>query len=115
MRLPTYILILSGVMTTEAVSQSIIDELCGAGHVNETAVAGSVSENPDGYYLAGLKTQLSNGDPRIIRAVGSDFYVCTRPASTPEADVTQMHLSANRRVVAYLFVPNTGYDTDPNS
>ena len=115
MKLASYITALSAAMTTQAMSQSIIDELCGTGHVSETAIVGPVSKNPDGYYLSGLKTQLSHGDQRIIHAVGSEYHVCTRPVSTPEFGMTQMYQSANKREVTYLFVPTASSELSPNS
>ena len=115
MKLASYIILMSTAMTSQAMSQSIIDELCGTGHVSETAIVGPVSKNPDGYYLSGLKTQLSHGDQRIIHAVGSEYHVCTRPVSTPEFGMTQMYQSANKREVTYLFVPTASSELSPNS
>lgn len=73
------------------------------------------TENPDGYYIAGLQTQLSHGDPRIIRAVGTTFHVCTRLAATPGMDQTQVHRLSGARAVSYLFVPASSGGADPNS
>lgn len=115
MKTPAHILLLGAMATAPANSQSIIDDLCGPGHVSETAVTGSVTENPDGYFIAGLQTQLSHGDPRIVTAIGSAFHLCTRPASNPGMDQTQIHAAGNRRVVTYLFVPVISGAPDPNS
>ena len=99
MKLSVYTVLLGAAMTTQAAAQSSIDALCGAGHANEAAAFGAVSPNPDGYYLPGLNIQLSHGDPRIVRAVGSDFHLCTRPASTPE-----MSAAASDVEKAFMFM-----------
>jgi len=115
MKLSVYTVLLGAVMTTQVAAQSSIDALCGPGHVNEATVVGAVQPNPDGYYLPGLNIQLSHGDPRIVRAVGLDFHLCTRPASTPEMSAAQADAYADRRVVKYLFVPNIIPEVSPNS
>jgi hypothetical protein len=84
----------------------MIDTFCGAGHVNETADAGDVRANPDGYYIASLGVQLSHGDPRIVKAVGSGFHLCTRGAATPDMERSRALLLMGEREVKYLFVPN---------
>ena len=34
-----------------------------------------------------------------------DFYLCTRPAATPDMDATKALLLMHERTVKYLFVP----------
>ncbi len=69
--------------TTFTQAQSKTTELCGAGHANELQQQSDIQSNPDGYFVRGLNTQLSNGDPQIIQAVGDVFHLCTRSAATP--------------------------------
>lgn len=89
---------------TSAKSETTIDRLCGAGHVNEAA-AGDVIANPDGYYVRSLRVQLSHSDVRIVQAVGDVFHLCTRTAATPEMDTGKAKLLMSERRVRYLFVP----------
>lgn len=89
---------------TAAQAETMIDTLCGAGHVNEVA-AGDVVANPDGYYVRSLRVQLSHGDARIVQAVGKEFHLCTRTAATPDMDAHKARLLMNERGVRYLFVP----------
>lgn len=86
-------------------ADSMIDTLCGPEHINEAAGPNDIQENPDGYFIASLKSQLSHGDPRIVQAVGETFHLCTRPAATAEMDTTQASLLMDERTVSYLFVP----------
>ena len=88
-----------------AQAQSMIDERCGQDHVNQITELGDVISNPDGYYVRSLQTQLSHGDPRIVRAVGTEYRLCTRPAVTPDMDANEALLLKNKRVVKFLFVP----------
>lgn len=67
--------------------------------------------NPSGYYLASLRQQVSEGDPRIILSTNDDFYLCTRPAATPDMDFTKALLLMHGRIVKYLFVPVMRRDT----
>lgn len=115
MKFPTFIFFLSVAMNASAQAQSLIDAHCGLDHKNELAANQVISENPDGFYLPGLKTQLSHGDPRIIRAVGSEFHLCTRDAARPNMDATQLYTLTLKREVKYLFVPNKDCPTGPNS
>ncbi len=89
-------------------AQSMIDQLCGQGHVNQTNKQGDVTANPDGHYVRSLQIQLRHGDPRIVRAVGNEFHLCTGPAATPDMDANQAMLLKNERVVKYLFIPVEG-------
>ena len=86
-------------------AESKIDKLCGPGHVSEAASAEDVSANPDGYYIRSMQVQLRNGDPRIVRARGNAYHMCTRPAATPDMDASRAILMEGERVVKYLFVP----------
>jgi hypothetical protein len=107
MNISAYVFALTMVAGT-ADAQSAIDQNCGQGHVNQTTVQGDVTANPDGYYVRSLQTQLSHGDPRIVRAVGGEYHLCTRPAETPDMDATQATLLKNGRVVKFLFIPIEG-------
>lgn len=98
------ILALSTVAGT-AQAQSMIDELCGHDHINETTGLDDVTSNPDGFYVRSLQTQLSFGDPRIVRAVGGAFHVCTRSAATPDMDSAGAFNLKTLHVVKYLLVP----------
>ncbi|CDX18997.1 exported hypothetical protein [Mesorhizobium sp. ORS 3324] len=88
-----------------------IVKLCGPDHVNEAASTDDVRPNPDGYYVASLREQVSMGDPRILLTTSDDFYLCTRPAATPDMDSTKALLLMKERVVKYLFVPVIRRDT----
>ncbi len=92
-------------LATAAAAESRIDTLCGAGHANEAAGPGDIRANPDGYYIRSLRTQLSHGDPRIVRATGRVFHLCTRSAVTPDMDATRALQLKGERAVKYLFVP----------
>lgn len=108
-------LVACALTTTQAAAQSASERLCGADHINEAQITGPVLENPDGYYLAGLQTQLSHGDPRIVQATGSTFYVCTRPVTTPGMTETEVILTRGQREVSRLFVPVRECPTGQNS
>lgn len=56
--------------------------------------------NPSGYYLASLRQQVSEGDPRIILSTNDDFYLCTRPAATPDMESTKALLLMRERIVS---------------
>ncbi len=101
------VLILAALVATAgpAVAGSRIDTLCGAGHINESVGPDDVTENPDGYYIRSLRTQLTHGDPRIVQGVGSEFHICTRSAATPEMEAGIARLLMEERAVKYLFVP----------
>ena len=71
--------------------------------------------NPDGYYVASLREQVSNGDPRIVLTTGDVFHLCTRTAATPEMDASKALLLMKERVVKYLFVPVVRPDTRGSS
>ena len=94
-----------GAATTGASAQSIVEHLCGVDHQNEIRAENDVRANPDGFYITSLNTQIRLGDPRLINAVGDDFYLCTRSAATPAMDQAQADAMADKRVVKYLFVP----------
>ena len=82
-----------------------IARLCGEGHVNEAASPADIRANPDGYYVASLREQISHGDPRIVRDTVGGFHLCTVPAATPEMDANKALLLMGERQVKYLFVP----------
>jgi hypothetical protein len=90
---------------TAANADSRIAKYCGPGHVNEAAADDDVRPNPDGYYVASLREQLSEGDARIILSTSDEFHVCTRPAATPDMATTKALLLMHERTVKYLFVP----------
>lgn len=107
MKVSVYIFALS-MVAGAAEAQSIIDQRCGPNHINQIATQGDLVANPDGYYVRSLQTQLSHGDPRIVQAVGREYHLCTRPASTPDMDTNQTILFKNERTIKYLFVPSEG-------
>ena len=86
-------------------------KFCGPEHVNEVASADDVRPNPGGYYVTSLGEQVREGDPRIILTTSDDFYLCTRPAATPDMDATKALLLMRERTVKYLFVPVIRRDT----
>ena len=90
---------------TAAAADSRIAKFCGPDHVNEVASQDDVRPNPAGYYVTSLKEQVREGDPRIVLTTGDDFYLCTRPAATPDMDSTMALLLIHERTVKYLFVP----------
>jgi hypothetical protein len=96
---------------TAAGADSRIAKFCGPDHINEVASADDVRPNPAGYYVASLREQVSQGDPRIVLTTSDDFYLCTRPAATPDMDATKALLLMHERTVKYLFVPVIGRDT----
>jgi hypothetical protein len=97
--------------TTATAADSRIDTLCGANHQDEQVMSGDASANPGGYYVASLKVQLRQGDPRIITSNDATFHLCTRPAATPDMETTKALLLMNERTVKYLFVPMTPQGT----
>ncbi|MCV2866396.1 hypothetical protein [Defluviimonas sp. WL0075] len=105
MKLTTALIALSVLSAGPAMAQSGIETLCGAGHLNEAAPGEDVVANPAGYYIRSLRTQVSHGDPRIIRATGDEFDFCTRSAATPDMNSNQAVLLRNERRLKYLFVP----------
>jgi hypothetical protein len=92
-------------MASAAHAETRIDTLCGSGHVNEVASLQDVRANPDGYYIVSLRTQLSQGDPRIVEATGDVFHLCTISLATPDLEMTRALLLMKTREVKYLFVP----------
>lgn len=86
-------------------ADSRMAKLCGADHVNEVASVDDVRPNPDGYYVASIREQVSEDDPRIILTTSDEFYLCTRSAATPDMDASKALLLKRERVVKYLFVP----------
>ena len=111
------ILALALVVAAQAAARadSRIAKFCGPDHVNEIAAAGDVRPNPDGYYVATLGEQVSQGDPRILLTTSDEFYLCTRPAATPDMDASKALLLMNERTVKYLFVPVTPRGTRPST
>ncbi|KQZ95336.1 hypothetical protein ASD64_18825 [Mesorhizobium sp. Root157] len=96
---------------TAAQADSRIVKLCGPDHVNEAASRGDVRPNPEGFYVTSLREQVREGDPRIIVSTSDEFYLCTRPAATPDMDTTKALLLMHERTVRYLFVPVIRRDT----
>jgi hypothetical protein len=96
---------------TAAEADSRIAKLCGSDHVNEAASEDDVRPNPAGYYVTSLREQVSERDVRIILSTSDDFYLCTRPAATPDMDATKALLLMRERMVKYLFVPVIRRDT----
>jgi hypothetical protein len=90
-----------------AQADSRIAELCGPDHVNEVASDDDVRPTPGGYYVGSLREQVSEGDRRIIPSPSEEFYLCTRPAATPDMEMTKALLLMHERTVKYLFVPVT--------
>ncbi|TRC98753.1 hypothetical protein FJV76_07315 [Mesorhizobium sp. WSM4303] len=88
-----------------------IPRLCGPGHVNEVASSDDVRPNPRGYYVISLREQVYEGDPRIFLTTNENFYLCTRPAATPDMSSTKALLLMHERIVKYLFVPVIRRDT----
>jgi hypothetical protein len=110
---PTKLIIalaLASAAQTAAAADSRIARFCGADHVNEVASADDVSANPAGYYVASLREQVYEGDPRIVLTTSDEFYLCTRTAATPDMDATKAILLMKERV-KYLFVPVIRRDT----
>ena len=93
------------VLASPTHAQTRIDTLCGTAHQNEVAGPQDVKANPAGYYIASLLTQLSHGDPRIVKATGDVFHLCTRSAATPDMETNRALLMLRTRGVKYLFVP----------
>ena len=98
-----------------AKADSRIARFCGPDHVNEAASEDDVRPNPAGFYVTSLREQVSEGDPRIILSTSDEFYVCTRPAATPDMDSSKALLLMHERTVKYLFVPVTRHDTRGSS
>ena len=90
---------------TAAEADSRVAKLCGSDHVNEVASGDDVRPNPAGFYVASLREQVSEGDPRIILSTSDEFYLCTRTAATPDMDTSKALLLMHERIVKYLFVP----------
>lgn len=112
---PALLSVIVSVFATAAAAEGKIDALCGADHVNEVGAATGVTSNPDGYFVTGLNEQISFGDPRLIQAVGEDYYLCTRSAATPDMDAGKARLLMDSRRVRYLFVPNCPDKIAPQS
>ena len=51
---------------SSAKADSRFVKFCGPDHVNEVASEADIRPNPDGYYVASLREQVSEGDPRIV-------------------------------------------------
>jgi len=84
---------------------SIIETMCGLTANSAATGPGDIAANPAGFYIRSLATQISDGDPRIVRTAGTDYYLCTRAAATPDMSATEVLRRAGGRVVRYLFVP----------
>jgi hypothetical protein len=93
------------VLASAAQAETRIDTLCGSEHRNEVAGPQDVMANPGGYYIVSLRTQLSHGDLRIVKATGEVFHLCTSSAATPDMETTRALLLMQTREVKYLFVP----------
>src|SRR4051794_23759461 len=84
---------------TAAKADSRIARLCGPDQVNEVASADDVRSNPAGYYVASVREQVYEGDPRIVLTTSDEFYLCTRPAATPDMDTSKALLLMRERTV----------------
>lgn len=115
MKRATILASLAFALTSPAMAEQRVDVLCGEGHLNEVSASDDVIPNPDGYFIRSLQTQISHGDPRLVKAVGNEFHVCTRSAATPDMDANRVLLLAGDRVVTYLFVPMLVPTATPNS
>jgi hypothetical protein len=93
---------------TAAQADSRIAKLCGPDHVNEVASEDDVRQSRDGYYVASIREHVGEDDRRIILSSNDEFYLCTRPAATPDMDMTKALLLMHERTVKYLFVPRRG-------
>ena len=71
---------------TAAKADSRIARFCGPDHVNEAASQDDVRPNPAGYYVASLREQVSEGDPRIVLTTSDDSTFAPDPAATPDMD-----------------------------
>jgi hypothetical protein len=107
MNLTTPIIALALLLTAQpaAKADSRIARFCGPDHVNEAASEDDIRPNPAGYYVASLREQVSEGDPRIVLTTSDGFYLCTRSAATPNMDSSKALLLMHERIVKYLFVP----------
>jgi len=114
-RITIAIAIAFAAIQSSADADSRIAKLCGPDHVNEVASLSDVQANPDGYYVASLREQISFGDRRIVLTPGDEFYLCTRQAATPEMDASKVLLLMDERTVKYLFVPTLLRDTHTSS
>jgi hypothetical protein len=92
-------------MASAVLAETRIDTLCGPEHRNEVASPQDVKANPAGFYIVSLRTQLSQGDPRIVEATGEVFHLCTSSMATPDMETTRFQLLMQTRQVKYLFVP----------
>ena len=90
---------------TAATADPRIGNFCGRDHVNEAASEDDIRPNPAGYYVASLREQVSEGDPRIVLTTSDGFHLCTRSAATPNMDSAKALLLMHERIVKYLFVP----------
>jgi hypothetical protein len=90
---------------SSAKADSRFVKFCGPDHVNEVASEADIRPNPDGYYVASLREQVSEGDPRIVLTTSDGFYLCTRSAATPAMETSKALLLMHERRVKYLFVP----------
>ncbi len=106
---------IAAVNSTTVFAGSRVNALCGNGHVNEIATLDDVDANPDGYYIRSLETQLSHGDPRIVKTSAPVFHLCTVSAATPDMDTTMALSLMNERRVKFLFVPIDCPKQTPNS
>ena len=98
-----------------AQADSRIERLCGAGHVNEAASSVDIRSNPDGYYVASLKEQVSQGDPRIILTNTSGFHLCTASTAHPGMVANDVYRLHGSRKVKFLFVPYADSGNRPSS
>lgn len=94
-------------VASAARAETQIDRLCGPGHRNEVASPQDVRANPGGYYIVSLRTQIPQGDPRIVDATGDAFHLCTGSLATPGMETTRALLLMQTREVKHLFVPRT--------
>ena len=96
-------------------ADSRIERFCGAGHENETASPWDVEANPDGYYVASLNAQISEGDPRIIITNDPGFHLCTTAVALPGMSENEIYRLQGKREVKFLFVPISDWSARPSS
>lgn len=111
----TIALFLAITAATGATADTRIERFCGSGHINEMASVDDVKSNPDGYFVASLDEQVSEGDPRIILTNDSGFHLCTRRHTTPEMDANDVYRHDGNQTVKFLFVPIAKWVGRPTS
>ncbi|MDU8928983.1 hypothetical protein RXV86_16435 [Alisedimentitalea sp. MJ-SS2] len=102
-------------ITGAANADSRIERFCGAGHENEITSLWDVKPNPDGYYVASLNSQISEGDPRIVLTNDPGFHLCTTGVALPGMPENEIYRLKGKRKVKFLFVPISDWSVRPSS